>query len=306
MTRNARPERPVPRIVAVSADGSRHDIVAERLELLFDDGRSLSLSFPDRAWGELEIEADAAAAGDTPVISLQAAACNALTLRVELLQGLVAVEADGTAVAGTAEEGAADERGADVVGGEAAGETAADATMAVPQAAAPGAAPAGGLAAGLAARPCTLTLTVQKALDATDRANAPKKNHIRRWAQAALETDAEVTVRLVGEAEGRELNRSFRGKDYATNVLSFAYNEGESLPLADDALLSGDLVLCVPVVVREAMEQGKTLEAHFAHLVVHGMLHLQAYNHIDADEAEHMEALERQILQRLGYPDPYA
>jgi probable rRNA maturation factor len=109
----------------------------------------------------------------------------------------------------------------------------------------------------------------------------------------------------VSEEEGRELNRSFRGKDYATNVLSFAYNEGESLPLAGDAPLTGDLVLCVPVVVREAMEQGKTLEAHFAHLVVHGMLHLQAYNHIDADEAEHMEALERQILQRLGYPDPY-
>ena len=267
MSRNKRAERKPPRIVAVGADGSRHEVEATGLELLFDDGRRLTLCFPQQAWGEVEIEAEAAGADDTPVISLQAAACNALSLRVELLQGLLPVQHE--------------------------------APVPIKEAApVPASAPL--------PAPCTLKLTVQKALEAGDRANAPKKNHIRRWAQAALETDAEVTVRLVGEQEGRELNREFRGKDYATNVLTFAYNEGEALPLPDGVPLTGDLVLCVPVVVREALEQGKTLEAHFAHLVVHGMLHLQAYNHVEADEAERMEALERQILQRLGYPDPYA
>jgi probable rRNA maturation factor len=144
--------------------------------------------------------------------------------------------------------------------------------------------------------PPVLGLKVQKALDGEDRANAPKKNHIRRWAQAALRADAEVTVRLVGEAEGR--------------ALTFAYAEGEDLPglpeQVDDTPLAGDLVLCVPVVVREAAAQGKTLEAHFAHLVVHGMLHLQGYDHEQEGEASEMEALETAILRGLGYADPYA
>jgi probable rRNA maturation factor len=155
--------------------------------------------------------------------------------------------------------------------------------------------------------PPVLTLSMQKALEGEDKVNAPKKNHIRRWAQAALQGDAEVTVRFVGEAEGRTLNRDFRGKDYATNVLTFTYGEGEILAAAETgAPLTGDLVLCVPVVVREAVEQGKTLEAHFAHLVVHGMLHLQGYDHIDEADAARMEALEKQILRGLGYADPYA
>lgn len=156
-----------------------------------------------------------------------------------------------------------------------------------------------------------LTLAVQKALDGADKTSAPKKHQIRRWAQAALQRNAEVAVRLVGEAEGRELNREYRGKDYPTNVLTFAYGEGEHLPGAPTGAegagaLAGDLVLCVPVVVREAAEQGKTLEAHFAHLVVHGMLHLQGYDHEAEAEAEAMEALETDILRGLGYADPYA
>lgn len=157
--------------------------------------------------------------------------------------------------------------------------------------------------------PPVLTLAVQKAVEGQDKAGIPKKHQIRRWAQAALQRDAEVAVRLVGEAEGRELNREYRGKDYATNVLTFAYAEGEGpagLPATAALPLAGDLVLCVPVVVREAAEQGKTLEAHFAHLVVHGMLHLQGYDHETEAEAVEMEQLETGILRGLGYADPYA
>ena len=110
---------------------------------------------------------------------------------------------------------------------------------------------------------------------------------------------AEVTVRFVDDAEGRDLNRDYRGKDYATNVLSFPYESGERI--------CGDLVLCQPVVEAEAREQAKTLEAHYAHMVVHGMLHLQGHDHeTGKDDAERMEALERDILKTLGYPDPYA
>lgn len=172
-------------------------------------------------------------------------------------------------------------------------------------------APGEGFDLPVAAPQPLLTLAVQKAVDGADKAGAPKKHQIRRWAQAALRCDAEVAVRLVGEAEGRELNREYRGKDYATNVLTFAYGEGEAAPGAPagsegGAPLAGDLVLCVPVVVREAAEQGKALEAHFAHLVVHGMLHLQGYDHEAEAEAEQMEALETDILRSLGYADPYA
>ena len=155
----------------------------------------------------------------------------------------------------------------------------------------------------------TLTLSVQRALAAADKPGAPTRAQILRWARAALARDAEVAVRLVGEDEGRELNRDYRGKDYATNVLTFAYDEGEAIPgLPADAAppLAGDLVLCAPVVQREAAAQGKAVEAHYAHLVVHGMLHLQGYDHDTEPEAEAMEARETAILQRLGYADPYA
>lgn len=151
-----------------------------------------------------------------------------------------------------------------------------------------------------------LALTIQKAIGKANRAQAPSSHDIRRWALAALQDDAEITVRLVGAVEGRELNRDFRGKDYATNVLTFVYGEGEALPNEATDVLVGDLVLCVPVVLREAAEQGKAAEAHFAHLVVHGMLHLQGYDHEEPGEAEEMEALETQVLAALGYPDPYA
>ena len=151
----------------------------------------------------------------------------------------------------------------------------------------------------------TLGLEVQRALDGDDKLLArPKKPQIRAWAAAALERDAEITVRLVGEEEGRALNRDYRGKDYPTNVLTFTYDDGA--PVAGSAPLLGDLVLCVPVVVREALEQGKSPEAHYAHLVVHGMLHLQGYDHEMDAGAERMEARERKILASLGYSDPYA
>ncbi len=152
-----------------------------------------------------------------------------------------------------------------------------------------------------------LALSLQKALAPADRALTPGRVAVRRWIREALRGDAEVTVRFVGEAEGRQLNRDYRGKDYPTNVLTFAYGEGEPLlPDEEDAPISGDLVLCVPVVAREAAEQGKPLDAHYAHLVVHGMLHLQGFDHEDAGEAAEMEALETQILGKLGYADPYA
>lgn len=157
-----------------------------------------------------------------------------------------------------------------------------------------------------AERPPRLALTIQKAVGKANRAAAPASADLRRWALAALRDDAQITIRLVGAVEGRELNRDFRGKDYATNVLTFVYGEGEALPNESEGTLVGDLVLCVPVVLREAAEQGKTAEAHFAHLVVHGLLHLQGYDHEEPGEAEEMEALETQILADLGYPDPYA
>ena len=127
---------------------------------------------------------------------------------------------------------------------------------------------------------------------------APTRPQLRRWVRASCAGPAELTVRFVGSEEGRRLNRDYRGRDCATNVLSFPY--------AADPCLSGDLVLCLPVVEREARDQGKSPEAHFAHLIVHGMLHLQGYDHeTGEDGAERMEAVERNILKGLGYPDPY-
>ncbi|MCL1860545.1 MAG: rRNA maturation RNase YbeY [Proteobacteria bacterium] len=155
-----------------------------------------------------------------------------------------------------------------------------------------------------------LSLSVQKAVEGADRDNTPRKHQVRRWAQAALLQDVELTVRLVGEAEGRALNKNYRGKDYATNVLTFAYGENKKGEKAqkekgNGESMIGDLVLCVPVVVREASEQGKALDAHFAHLVVHGMLHLQGFDHKKKADATVMEAHEREILGVLGYADPY-
>lgn len=127
----------------------------------------------------------------------------------------------------------------------------------------------------------------------------PSRPQVRRWVKQALEGEsAEVTVRFVDAEEGQMLNREYRQKDYATNVLSFPY--------APNPQMAGDLVLCLPVVLKEAAEQNKPVEAHFAHLIVHGMLHLQGYDHETSDsDAEIMEAREREILAALGYPDPY-
>ena len=137
-------------------------------------------------------------------------------------------------------------------------------------------------------------LTIQRA----SRANhIPSDATLRKWARAALSKNATVTLRYVAESEGRRLNREFRGKDYATNVLTFIY---EAKPLA------GDVVICTSVVAREAKAQGKDIAAHHAHLLVHGLLHLQGYDH-EARESEAivMERRERAILAKLGFADPY-
>ncbi|MDP3813256.1 MAG: rRNA maturation RNase YbeY [Hydrogenophaga sp.] len=129
------------------------------------------------------------------------------------------------------------------------------------------------------------------------------RQKVRRWVQAALLGPAELTIRFVDAGEGRVLNRDYRSKDYATNVLTFAYNEGEEI--AADEPTRADIILCTDVLEKEAAEQKKTVEEHTAHLVVHGVLHAQGYGHDDDEEAAEMEQLERDVLSALGYPDPY-
>ena len=132
---------------------------------------------------------------------------------------------------------------------------------------------------------------------ASELANLPTKAQFKKWAKAALRVDTEVTIRIVDEAEGRALNSTYRGKDYATNVLTF--------PLTETPHLMGDIIICAPVVVAEAAAQTKSIEAHFAHLTVHGVLHLHGYDHETEPQAELMESLEITILQKLGYANPY-
>lgn len=133
---------------------------------------------------------------------------------------------------------------------------------------------------------------------AAPRRGLPAARSVRHWALAALERSAQATVRFVGAREGRALNRDYRGRDYATNVLTFTYGQHEG------ALL-GDIVLCAPVVAREAREQRKALRWHYAHLVVHGMLHLQGYDHERAYDAQNMERREVAVLRELGFDNPY-
>jgi probable rRNA maturation factor len=140
-----------------------------------------------------------------------------------------------------------------------------------------------------------LSLSVQYASTGAD---LPTRSQVRRWVRAALDGDAVVTVRFVDAVEGRSLNAEYRGKDYATNVLTFVYDEGKTRV--------GDVVLCAPVIRKEAAAQGKTLAAHYAHLVIHGMLHLQGHDHERAADAAAMEARERTLLARFRLPDPYA
>ena len=143
---------------------------------------------------------------------------------------------------------------------------------------------------------------------ALPRRGLPAAVSFRRWVAAALAgriREADLAIRLVDANEGRALNRHYRGKDYATNVLSFPADLPEGLPEGVRLPLLGDLVLCAPVIEREAREQGKALAAHYAHLTVHGTLHLLGWDHADDVEAEAMERLEREILAGLGIDDPY-
>jgi probable rRNA maturation factor len=144
------------------------------------------------------------------------------------------------------------------------------------------------------ARP-ELRLSLQFA-DASHRAHLPR-HKVARWIRAALLRPGELAVRIVDADEGRALNRDFRGRDYATNVLTFDYEH--------EPVVHADLILCAPVVEAEARDQGITLEAHYAHLLVHGTLHAQGHDHEDDDEARAMEAQETGILAALGYDDPY-
>ena len=143
---------------------------------------------------------------------------------------------------------------------------------------------------------------------AAARKGVPSSASFRKWVTAALadrDAPAEMAIRIVGADEGRKLNRTYRGKDYATNVLSFPAELPEGLPEDVELPLLGDLVICAEVVAREAAEQGKRPADHWAHLVVHGTLHLLGWDHEADDEAEAMEAREREILAGLGSADPY-
>jgi len=164
-----------------------------------------------------------------------------------------------------------------------------------------------------------LSLSIQYADALHDWSATLPRPLLRRWVKAALQQDANLTLRFVDEDEGRALNRDYRGKDYATNVLTFAYNDlddadGDDLPEEVRAALAqihgeqieADIILCGSVLQREAAEQGKTLIERAAHLVVHGVLHAQGFDHIEDDEAELMEGLETQILAGLGFNNPYA
>jgi probable rRNA maturation factor len=139
-----------------------------------------------------------------------------------------------------------------------------------------------------------LWMDVQNVSTLTD---IPSNAHFKKWARKAIDVNAEITLRIVDEAEARELNKAYRGKDYATNVLTF--------PLMEEPFIMADIVICAPVVAKEAKEQNKTLEAHFAHLIIHGVLHAHGYDHEVPEQAELMESIETQTLTNLGYANPY-
>ena len=146
----------------------------------------------------------------------------------------------------------------------------------------------------LVSRP-VLSLSLQMP-DARHREVLPR-HRVARWVRCALEVPAQITVRIVGEEEARRLNRDYRGRDYATNVLTFDYQH--------EPVVMADLILCAPVIAQEARELRIPLRAHYAHLLVHGTLHAQGFDHETEDEAQVMEARESQILQTLGFADPY-
>jgi probable rRNA maturation factor len=145
-----------------------------------------------------------------------------------------------------------------------------------------------------------LTLSLQFAKFpelALHRAALPR-HRVAKWMRHALQDDAEITVRIVGTDEARSLNRNYRQKDYATNVLTFDYTQ--------EPQVTADLVLCAPVVAEEAKAQNKTLQAHYAHLLIHGTLHAQGWDHDEEEDAQVMELRESEIMARLGFDDPYA
>jgi probable rRNA maturation factor len=143
----------------------------------------------------------------------------------------------------------------------------------------------------------TLSLQFGKLADAAPHRAALPRHKVARWLRHALQTDAEITVRIVNAEEGQTLNRDYRQKDYATNVLTFDYTQ--------EPIVTADLVLCAPVVAQEAKEQGKTLQEHYAHLLVHGALHAQGWDHDEDEDAQVMELRESEIMARLGFDNPY-
>ena len=255
----SRAQRRKPTITLINAAGRPQQVEAVQMEIDFGGGRRMVLDFPDQAWGDLDIQADTQLG--TPLLTIQPAACNLITLRVDARHDMIVPDEHRSR------------------------------------------------------SPYRLDLTVQKArIPKLERRALPKKKQLVTWTSAALERDASVTLRFVGEAEGQALNLTYRGKDYATNVLTFVYEsdaeEGrldrEALESALMGCLSGDVVLCVPVIAREAQAQGKTFEAHCAHMVIHAMLHLQGFDHESSAQAKVMEKRERDIMALIGFGDPYA
>ena len=143
----------------------------------------------------------------------------------------------------------------------------------------------------------TLSLQFGRVADAPAHRAALPRHKVARWLRHALQTDAEITVRIVDTIEAQALNRDYRQKDYATNVLTFDYTQ--------EPIVTADLVLCAPVVAAEAKEQGKTLQEHYAHLLVHGALHAQGWDHDEDEDAQVMELRESEIMARLGFENPY-
>ena len=143
----------------------------------------------------------------------------------------------------------------------------------------------------------TLSLQFSSVAQPEKHRAALSRHMVKKWIRHALQTDAEITVRIVDAEEGQTLNREYRKKDYATNVLTFDYTQ--------EPVVSADLVLCAPVVAAEAKEQKKTLQAHYAHLIVHGTLHAQGWDHELDEDAQVMELREAEIMARLGFKNPY-
>ncbi|NMV41806.1 rRNA maturation RNase YbeY [Ralstonia insidiosa] len=250
-----------PRVDVFDAKGKPKTVDASALRIAFADGRSLIISVPDTADGAITLVAEHSDTNTNAMLSLRPEHHDSVTLRIEAEP----VQTERT------EE-------LDDTFWNHGGEAFDDAEM------------------------LTLDLTVQHGdeLKAAARKALPKEKDIEAWIAPALFADAQLNVRFVGEEEGRTLNRTYRDKDYATNVLTFSYAESDEDPVA------ADIVLCCPVVEKEAKEQGKPLVAHYAHLIVHGALHAQGYDHEDPADAEEMESIETEILGDLGFADPYA